>query len=188
MKSFFVEMQAALFNRRARKNAPQVLESLGIKRGDVVGDIGSGGGYYTIEFAERVGPTGRVFAVDTNEKLLESVSRRVRGKGIGNVVPVPGDESGKTLPVESCDLLFLRNVFHHISDPVPFFRNMKSSLKRGGRVAILEWRPRGGRSLIGLAGHCTEESRICEVMTEAGFSRLKRFSFLPAQSFNLFLS
>ena len=66
--------QAKMFNRKASdpKNKPsQIIESVALKPGQSIADIGSGGGYFSLEFAKIVGEEGRVYAVDTKPELLE---------------------------------------------------------------------------------------------------------------------
>ena len=61
-----------MFNRKASdpKNKPdEILEALELQQGQRVADIGAGGGYFSLRFAEAVGKDGRVFAVDTNPKF-----------------------------------------------------------------------------------------------------------------------
>lgn len=75
----------------------------------------------------------------------------------------------------------MRNVFHHITSQVNYFKSMKNCLITGGKVVIIEWRPNAI-----LTGHCTEEIKIKKIMEEAGFTHLKSFDFLKKQSFNIF--
>jgi arsenite methyltransferase len=177
---------AIMLNNRAKKDASRVLESLQIKTGDVIADVGSGGGHFTLEFAKKVGKDGRVFAVDTNRKLLDYIDAKLQTQQIRNVVTVIGGEKGFALPNSSCDLMFMRNVFHHISDPVPYFQNIRVNLNPEGRIAIIEWRPGAKGSYAIHTGHCTPEPEICKVMEAAGFRHLGAFGFLEKQSFNIF--
>ncbi len=172
-----------MFNRRARKSAESILERLAIAPGSVVGDIGSGGGFFAMEFARIVGDGGKVFAVDIDPNLLEYVRGRLRSSGVLNVECVPGDSPGCSLPSESCDLLFMRNVFHHIAEPAVFFRNMRRSLKPKGRFAVIEWR--AGETRL-MRRHSAKESTIIDVLTEAGLQHIESWSFLESQSFTIF--
>ncbi len=74
-----------MFNRRASAQQympDKVIESLGLSPGKVVADIGSGGGYYSLRFAEVVSNGGKVYAVDVNPKLLDYVRRQGEAKGL----------------------------------------------------------------------------------------------------------
>lgn len=175
---------ALMLNQRAKKDSDKVIKYLEIKQGDIIADIGSGGGYFSAEFAEKVGERGKVFAVDMNKELLSYIDKSMKKQNIYNVERIVGTENGCHLP-KSCDLIFMRNVFHHIKEPFSYFDNIKENLKSGGRIAIIDWLPNKNNSM-NRAGHCSQEKEIQEVMYKAGFVQLKSFSFLKRQSFNIF--
>lgn len=180
------EIWALMLNNRAKKDSEKVLESLEIKRGYVIGDIGSGGGYFAAQFSKRTGEDGKVFAVDNDKDLLLYVDKAMKKKHIYNVETVIVQEDECPLPKQSCDLIFMRNVFHHIEDPGSYFTNLKESLKPHGRLAIVEWLPDMGGIYVSRAGHCTSEKTIQNILYQAGFEQLKSFNFLKVQSFKIF--
>lgn len=179
-------MRALMFNNRAKRGSSRVLESLQIKPGDVIADIGSGGGYFAFEFAQRVGKNGKVFAIDTNKDLLAYIDAKIKTQQIQNVATVMSSENGFVLPNAGCDLMFMRNVFHHLSNAVLYLQNIEVNLNPKGRIALIEWRP-GAKGFCTMhMGHSTSESEICEAMKAAGFQHLESFNFLDKQSFNIF--
>lgn len=180
------EIWALMLNNRAKKDSKKVLESLGIKYGYVIGDIGSGGGYFAAQLSKRAGKDGKVFAVDNDKDLLLYVDKAMKKQHICNVETVLAQENECPLPKQSCDLIFMRNVFHHIEDPVSYFTNMKENLKPYGRLAIVEWLPDMGRIYVSRAGHCTSEKAIQNILFQAGFVQLESFDFLKSQSFKMF--
>ena len=184
----WIEIRAIMINIRAKKGSKQVIEKLKIQKGDFIADIGSGGGYLTCEFAKKVGKNGRVFAIDTDEKLLKCIDKLIMKKNIQNVRTLVSDEDGVILSKGNCDLIFMRNVFHHIKDQVAYFKKMKENLKPGGRIAIVEWSNPLIWSHISGTNHSTPENKICQVMQEAGFQNTEKFDFLDGQSFNIFKS
>ena len=116
--------QAKTFNKKASdpKNKPdQIIEAIALRPGQNIADIGSGGGYFSLRFAGIVGEEGRVYAVDTKPELLEYVKSNAKEKGLDNIIPtlVSGDELD--LPEKSLDLIFMRNVTHHIPN-LSFFQ------------------------------------------------------------------
>lgn len=180
-----MSLWAIMLNNRAKKNSQFVLDSLNIFSGAVIADIGSGGGYFALEFARRTGLSGKVFAVDTNQALLAYVEKATKKKRLKNIEMVIGHKDGCPLPKESCDLIFMRNVFHHIENPVSYFQKLRESVKPGGRIAIIDWN-RTTRGYVGYAGHSTPEAEIQRIMREAGFKHMNSYGFLKGQSFNLF--
>jgi ubiquinone/menaquinone biosynthesis C-methylase UbiE len=180
--------KAKMFNKKASdpRNKPDlILDRLELQKGNIIADIGSGGGYFALRFAETVGKEGMVFAVDTNSGFLEVIKENVKEKGLYNVKTILTSENNLTLP-ELVDIIFMRNVCHHISNRIGYFRKLKKLLKEGGRIAILEYRKAKRFTFHGLFGHYVPKERIIKDMTQAGFQLEKDLDFLPEQSFTIF--
>ena len=76
---------------REKEEAPsKAIAALGLKKGDVVADIGAGSGYYTVRLAEAVGPTGRVVATDLQPGMLAIIKARVAREKIEQRRARPG--------------------------------------------------------------------------------------------------
>ena len=139
MKISKVEM----FNRKASdpKNKPgKILKALKLQAGQNVADIGAGGGYFSLMFAEAVGKEGQVFAVDTNQEFLEFVKNAAKEKGANNIKTVLVTGNNLPLSGKSLDLVFLRNVYHHLPNRVEYFKKLRELLKPNGRIAIIEYK------------------------------------------------
>jgi len=178
-----------MFNRRAssgESKPEEVLEHLSIQEGDTIADVGSGGGYFTLAFARIVGETGRVYAIDTKAQNLDYVGKQAAGIGLHNVSTRLAQERRVDLPEGSVDLIFMRNVFHHIEEPSAYFAHLRPALKPQGRISIIDYRPQQGLSFRALFGHSTPEDIIVSEMERAGYERIERFAFLPEQTFNIF--
>lgn len=182
-------VKAELFNKKASdpKNEPdEVLNALGLQQGLVVADIGSGGGYFALRLAEVVGTEGRVFAVDTNQDFLAFIEKDVKERGLTNVETVLATRNNPILPDKGVDLVFMRNVSHHITNRVEYFKRLRNVLKSEGRVAIIEYRGGGGLSFHRLFGHSVPKETIIKEMEEANYKVKKDLDFLPEQSFTIF--
>ncbi|RLB36821.1 MAG: methyltransferase type 11 [Deltaproteobacteria bacterium] len=185
LTSFFLK----LLNREAaspKKESERIIECLGIKEGYRIADIGSGGGYFTLKFARKVGETGRVYAVDTKSKYLDFIRRQAERERLDNIAFVLSTGDSIDLPNATLDLVFARNVFHHLTEPGTYFRNLRGLLKPSGKVAIIDHKPKGGFSFVSLFRHYTPEEFILQVMENAGYSLVESFDFLSEQTFNLF--
>jgi len=101
----------------------EVIDSLNIKPGDHVSDIGAGGGYFTFILADAVGPNGKVYAVDVDEEITVELEDTVSESGHENIVVVLGEFEGPLLPDGTIDLVFLCNTYHHIEDRADYFSN-----------------------------------------------------------------
>jgi arsenite methyltransferase len=162
----------------------RVLGALDLQPGDVVADLGSGTGYFTLRLARAVGPTGRVFAVDTDGQLLAAIERSAGEEGLSNVAPVRASDGALTLP-SRVDVVFLSNVYHHLPEQAAYFGAARSQLAPGGRVAILESRPEGGL-FARLFGHATDPAAIRHTMSDAGYELVASHDFIDRRSFQIF--
>ena len=181
--------QAEKLNRRAGQpqfKAEQIISQLAIEPGAIIADIGSGGGYFTIRFACATGREGKVYAVDTNKRFLAYVEELSAKNNLENIetILVRGGLSG--LPPNGCDLVFLRNVFHHLSDVEKYFKDLRVYLKPEGCVAIIDYKKGKALDFIALKRHYTEETLIGKTMINAGYKLVQRYEFLPEQSFGIY--
>jgi arsenite methyltransferase len=185
-----VGLKAKMFNRKAsdpRNKPDQILETLALQNGQHVADVGSGGGYFSLRFARAVGEGGRVFAIDTDHELLELIKQSAEEKGLKNVSTVLATEKWLNLPEKGIDLVFMRNMTHHLQDRVDYFRRVKRFLKPRGRIAIIEYkRTGGGFTFRRIFGHNVPKETIIEEMRKAGYSLEEDLDFLPEQSFTIY--
>ncbi|HPI22082.1 MAG TPA: class I SAM-dependent methyltransferase [Spirochaetota bacterium] len=161
----------------------EVVRALGIAPGMAIADIGAGGGYFTVRFARDTGPAVVVFAVDINREFLDIISQTAASEQLRNVKTVHATPDDPGLPAHGVDLIFMRNVFHHIEHPVAYFRRLAGCLRPGGRIAIIDYRPGSLRTLF----HSVPEERIITILREAGYRIAARHEFLERQSFTVFM-
>ena len=184
-----MSLQAKMFNRKASdpKNKPdQILETLDLQPGQTVVDIGAGGGYFSLRFAEAVGKNGKVYAIDTNFEFLEFIRANAREKGLANLETVLVTEDNLALPERSLDLIFMRNICHHLQNRAKYFRELRSLLTPHGRIAIIEYSHPRRLSFRGIFGHYVPKETLLKEMREAGYTSQKTLDFLPEQSFMIF--
>jgi SAM-dependent methyltransferase len=121
--------------------AERVMVLLGVKSGLSVADIGAGSGYYTVRLAQRVAPTGHVYAEDVVPDYLEHLAQRVRSEGLtGTVTLVRGDPADPRLPAASLDLVLLVHMYHEVQQPYGLLWNLRPALRPGARVGIVDAR------------------------------------------------
>lgn len=175
-----------LFSREGWQRPADVIEALGLKAGDRVADIGAGDGYFTFRFAEAVGPSGRVYAVEVDPERIASLRESARERGHANVVVVAAELDDPLLPDGEIDLGFVCNAYHHIDGQVAYFDRLRRDLATGGRLAILEVGDRALVKLVVPSGHFTPRERLLGEMAEARYRRVASHDFLPLQSFEVF--
>ncbi|MGM0771432.1 MAG: class I SAM-dependent methyltransferase [Halobacteriota archaeon] len=182
-------LKAKMFNRKAagpKSRSGQVIRSLSLKEGQQVADVGIGGGYFSLRFAEIVGDKGKVFGIDSDSKFLEYLESNSKKQGYSNIVTILAEGKGFPLSSEELDLVFLRNVCHHIPDRVAYFREVATCLKPDGRVAIIDYGGKGSWSFHRIFGHYVDKEGIRSEMSEAGYHLSEEYDFLPEQSFQVF--
>lgn len=126
--------------REQQEQGAKMLAALRIRPGDVVADIGAGSGYYTIRLARLVGPSGRVIAVDIQQKMLDLIRKRENRRGLRNIDLVLGRPDDPNLAPESLDLVLMVDVYHEFEWPFEMMQHIVRALKPGGRVAFVEFR------------------------------------------------
>ena len=179
----------AHFNQLAMQEdaaSPDVIPFLSLSRGDVLADLGAGGGYFSVRLARAVAPEGRVYAVDIDPAALAFIQAYSEQAGVGNVIPVRASFEASGLAEDSIDLIFIRNAYHDFRDRVAYFSRLRTVLTSGGRIAIIDYDPAKLGFIRKLFGHALAEEEIIDEMTRAGYRHVAGHDFLARQSFNIF--
>src|SRR5262249_10010398 len=120
-------------------DAQLFIKALDIRPGSVVAEIGAGDGALTVELARRVGDQGRVFSNELNATKAKAIAALAEQRSLSNVTTIEGRVTESGLPVQCCDVIVMRDVYHHFSDPAAMNQNLLASLKPGGKIGILEF-------------------------------------------------
>jgi ubiquinone/menaquinone biosynthesis C-methylase UbiE len=156
-----------------RQEITRLAELLRWKPGSVVADIGAGDGSYSFLVAEKVGASARVYATEIDKEKLKSLRTQVTKRKLDNIIVVEGAAGDTNLPSGCCDSIFLRHVYHHITQPQEFDRNLVRSLKPGARLAIIDFPPgRLSDTVKGVpsnrGGHGIPQKVMVDELTSAG--------------------
>jgi ubiquinone/menaquinone biosynthesis C-methylase UbiE len=169
-------------------DAARLIDVLQLRPGAVVADIGAGSGLLTVPVARAVGPTGRVYATDVNPQRLDELRKAAIDAALQNVVVLAGAGAGTNLPDACCDAVFMRNVYHHFSDPPAFNASLFRSLRPGGRLAVADFSPTDGRSAPAGSrdsgdAHGVAPATVADELTAAGFIGVERVDWPSAGGF-----
>ncbi len=178
--------KAEHFNNSAAKKesqSEQIIEKLKLKIGSSVIDFGSGGGFYTGKFAEIVGENGTVYAIDKNKELLNYITNKIKSK---NVINVFFDGNIDFAEANSIDLIFMRNVTHHLKNRTKLFKKLGKLLKKDGKFAVIDYKVGKLFSFHGLFRHSVKQQKIQTEMQNAGFKVFKEYKFIEHQHFTIF--
>lgn len=126
--------------RRSWQNPDQILQEIGLETGMTFVDMGCGEGFFAVQAAKKVGPKGRVYAVDGNPEAISRLQRTAMGDGLKNIVARVGPAE-ETVFCESCaDYVFLGIVLHDFADPSLVLQNARRMLKPTGKLVNLDWK------------------------------------------------
>ncbi len=126
--------------RDAEEEPDKALDALGTLTGMTVADVGAGSGYFTVRLAARVGAKGRVYANDLQPEMLKMLAARLARENVRNVTLVQGAIDDPKLAASSLDLVLMVDVYHEFSEPQRMLRALRTALKPGGRLVLLEYR------------------------------------------------
>ena len=126
--------------RVAEEQPDQLVSQLGLRRGQIVADIGAGTGYISRRLAQAVGLAGKVLAVDVQPEMIALLKDLGARQGFTNIVPVLGEVIDPQLPTASVDLALLVDVYHEFNYPWEMMQGICRALKPGGRVVFVEYR------------------------------------------------
>jgi len=166
--------------RDAWQMPARVIDALVLKAGMAVADIGAGTGYFSMRLA-RV-PVS-VLAVDVEPAMIDYLKKRAASEQLSNVTPVLATATSPNLP-EPVDVVLVVDTYHHLPNRAAYFRDLRKSLKPGGRVAIVDFRkeaPDGPPAQFRFT-----PQQIQEEMAAAGYQLAASHDFLPRQHFLIF--
>ncbi len=149
-----------------------------LKEGEVVLDLGSGGGIDVLLSGARVGPTGKAYGLDMTDEMLALARKNAADAGASNVEFLKGQIEEIPLPDASVDVIISNCVVNLSADKGRVLREAFRVLKPGGRLAIADIVTRGElppavrRSLelwVGCLAGALEEKEFERLLREAGF-------------------
>jgi arsenite methyltransferase len=152
-----------------------------LKPGEIVLDLGSGGGIDVLLSAKRVGPTGKAYGLDMTDEMLALARENQRKAGVQNVEFLKGEIESIPLPAGSVDVVISNCVINLSADKDRVLREAFRVLKPGGRFAVSDVVVRGDvppevrRSMelwVGCIAGALRDSDYIAKLTHAGFASI----------------
>ena len=154
-------------------NPKQNVAKLGLQEGMKVADFGAGTGFYVKALSEKVGHTGRVYAIEVQKDMVKKLEHDLKEWGITNVECIWGDienESGTKLADNSMDAVVISNVLFQASDKLGLIDEAKRITKQGGKILLIDWQE--SYSGMGPAPiHVISEKSAKELFLNRGFKK-----------------
>src|SRR6267378_3673048 len=150
--------------------------------GEVVLDLGSGGGIDVLLSAKRVGPTGKAYGLDMTDEMLALANENKRKAGAGNVEFLKGEIEHIPLPDNSVDVIISNCVINLSADKDRVLREAFRVLKPGGRLAVSDVVTRGEMTpevrqsvlaWVGCIAGALEENEYRGKLSAAGFEQIE---------------
>jgi ubiquinone/menaquinone biosynthesis C-methylase UbiE len=163
----------------------EVVGALKLRPTDRVADIGAGTGYFTRRFAGAA-REGTIFAVDIEPNMLRYVAKRAHTEGQRNIVPVLALPESPMLAPGSVDLIFICNTIHHIENRPAYYRLLRESLSKGGRLAIVDFRKDATLEEGPPPEMRLDRGDLERELSQAGFRLSEEHEFLEHQYFLIF--
>lgn len=163
-------------SRDAQVQPERLMDAIGVKQGMVIGEAGAGEGYFTFKLSRRVGETGKIYANDIVQRVLNVIDRRCEREGITNITTILGKVEDPLFPENELDMVFMIAAFHDFEKKLEWLNNVKRYLKPGGTLVIVEMDPdkmRRGYS------HLMTKDEILETVKKSDFSLDRIETFLP---------
>lgn len=152
-----------------------VIQELELEEGSVVAEIGAGDGSMTLAVARHVGTSGHVYSSEIGADSVQYLRNVVDSASAANVTVIEGHPTQTNFPDECCDALFMRRVYHHFEDPASMNKSIWQALKPGGRVAVIDFAPRGSESSepggrTTASHHGVTSGTVVKELQQAGFT------------------
>lgn len=167
-------------SRQREEDCAQMLECLKVKRGQTICDLGCGNGFYTLQLAKRVGPAGKVYGVDIQPEMLQLLRARAKDSELKNVELALGTVVDPSVPDNTMDLVLLVDVYHEFSHPEHMLAAIRKTLKKTGRLVLVEFRAEDPKVPI-KPEHKMTKAQILKELTPNGYKLVEEYDKLPWQ-------
>ena len=164
--------------------AARTIEALGLRPGLSVADVGTGNGEWAERIGREVGQSGHVYATEVDRDKLNEVETRLKEVGLKNVTTILGTQEDTGLTPGCCDAILLRMVYHHFVDPARMRASLRSALRRGAPLVVIDTEPQKGwrqleQGVPDRGGHGIKEEDLLREMTTDGFTVVARHDDWP---------
>jgi ubiquinone/menaquinone biosynthesis C-methylase UbiE len=161
--------------RDSYEEPQKVLEVTGVKPGMTIGEVGAGGGHFTVILARAVGRKGRIYANDILPSALEKIDRRSVDEGFTNIETILGAVDDPRFPRAALDMVFMVDCFHEFEKPIELLANLLPSLKPGATVVIMDRDPARARHS---GEHLYTQDEMAETIGRSVFELARTETFL----------
>lgn len=162
----------------------EIADACPIKPGQTVADIGAGTGLFTRIFSEKVGPEGKVIAVDIAKNFLEHIEKVSGDLGQKNVSTQLCTADSTGLTANTVDVAYICDVYHHFEFPEKSMKSLFNAMKPGGKVVLVEFHRIEGKSSEFSLNHVRAGQEVFEAeIARVGFKKVKEVPDLLKENY-----
>ena len=160
--------------------ADEIATLLAVGPGSTVAEVGAGHGQMAIRMAQRVGPSGHVYASEIDPQRLVEIQKRARDAGLENLTVVEATPTDSALPAGCCEGVYMIGVYHHLTNPANTDTSIFRALKPGGRLLVDDFPPTRWLALFKVegvpanrGGHGVADRIVASELTGVGFHQVQ---------------
>jgi len=124
--------------REKTARVADILTALGARDGAHIADLGSSDGFYTLRIAKAVAPSGKAYAIDIEQKSLDTLRERAQKEAITNVDIILSEPADPKLPPAALDAVLIRNAYHEMTAHREILKGVMNGLKPGALLVVIE--------------------------------------------------
>lgn len=162
--------------RKKELDPLKYLKEKGLEKGMAFADIGCGPGFFVFPASEIVGSSGKVYALDTQQEMLNELKKR---RPAENVIVLKSDETNLPVEGKAVDMALMVFVLHEVHHPVDFLKEVKRILKPNGRLIVIDWEKKVEEKGPPFEERVPKE-KAGEIFVQAGFKNIETNSLNPS--------
>ena len=163
-----------------------IVDALGLRPGQAIADVGSGTGAFLPALQRKVGPGGKIYAVEISPAFVEHLKERARAEKLDSVEVVQGAALRTNLASDSVDTVLVVDTYHHFDDPGAMLEDLSRILKPAGTLAVIDYDRIPGKSRQWVLDHIRlEKSGFIDEIRSGGFDFIEEKPIPFKESFML---
>ena len=171
-------------SREVFSKRKEIADACPIQPGQTVADIGAGTGLFTRIFSEKVGPEGKVIAVDIAKNFVDHIAKVSGDLGQKNVSTQLCTADSTGLSANTVDVAYICDVYHHFEYPEKSMKSLYDAMKPGGKVVLVEFHRIEGKSSEFSLKHVRAGQEVFEAeIAKVGFKKVKEIPDLLKENY-----